>query len=63
MSVFFNELGFTVIRTEDANGDELDRAHSEILKYVNDPKHKTLLYVYYTGHGAMDTLTKIVCNV
>jgi len=35
----------------------LARAHKD-----KSGKKKVLLYVYYSGHGVLDTTTKIVCN-
>ncbi len=69
MAAFFQELGFNkIIRTENASEDEMHVAFNQVTKELRaghtdkTNKKKVLLFVYYSGHGVMDTTTKIVLN-
>jgi hypothetical protein len=62
-------MGFTkIIRTENAGEEGMHNAFKnvtdELRKGHTDKtgKIKVLLFVYYSGHGVMDTTTKIVLN-
>lgn len=69
MCKFFAELNFSkVIKTENASHSELSKAFSKV-RDIFTKAHKdksggtkVLLMVYYSGHGVMDTTTKVVCN-
>lgn len=69
MGDFFDELQFNeIIKTENADRDELQAAYSKISKKLaaahrdKTNSKKILLYCYYSGHGVMDSTTKVVTN-
>lgn len=69
MENFFKGLNFNqIIRTEDASYDDLSFEFTKVSKILSEAhrdktgKTKTVLFVYYSGHGVMDTTTKVVCN-
>lgn len=69
MESFFKTLGFNkVVTTLDADWDTINGAYTEVSRQLakahKDKSHATkiLLFVYYSGHGVMDTTTKLVVN-
>jgi len=67
MTALYQQLLFDlVIRTEDPDDEQMDKAFSDIntlLKKSNkDPTKSILLSVYFSGHGILDSTTKIVLN-
>lgn len=69
MEDFFEEIGFHhIIKTENADRDELALTYSRIAKILaaghrdKTNSKKVLLYCYYSGHGVMDNTTKVVTN-
>lgn len=67
MNELFTEMNFDLImRTENGVCEDLEKGYRKICDEMSNAKSnkkKTLLYVYYSGHGNMDTTTKIICNV
>ena len=67
MTNFFQKICFDkVIITEDANEGQVAKVYNEIREILKAANKSTdtevLLYTYYSGHGVMDTTTKIVLN-
>ncbi len=67
MEHFFNSLKFDqVIKTEDPDRDLIDRTFLDIQSLLResdkDAAESILLYVYFSGHGVIDSTTKIVLN-
>ena len=67
MEAFFRKLGFTeFFISENKTYDELEDDYDEIRKILKATKkkedEKLSLFVYYSGHGCMDTTTKIMVN-
>jgi hypothetical protein len=58
------ELGFETTRTLDARREDMDSQFEKIKKQIKLDYHdeQVLVYMYYSGHGVMATLTKMVCN-
>ena len=68
MTALYQQLLFDlVIRTEDPDDEQMDKAFSDIntlLKKSHKDRTKSiLLSVYFSGHGILDNTTKIVLNV
>lgn len=64
---FFSGLGIKdITKTENGDADSLDEGFKKLReKFKEADKSRTkkvLAFVYYSGHGAMDTTTKIVLN-
>lgn len=62
MSVLFNDLGFEVFKNQNARKEDMDLTYQKIVDKINQSKEEVLVYLYYSGHGVMVTLTKMVCN-
>ncbi len=67
MTAFFERLKFDrVIKTEDPEQLQMEMSFFEIKSLLQeshkDNSKSVLLYVYYGGHGILDSTTKIVLN-
>jgi hypothetical protein len=67
MEDFFKKLGFTeFFITMNKSYDDLEDEYDKIKKILRETKNKEdeklSLFVYYSGHGCMDTTTKIMVN-
>lgn len=67
MEAFFRKLGFTEFYiSTNKSYEDLKDEYGKIKKILQDTKkkedEKLSLFVYYSGHGCMDTTTKIMVN-
>ena len=67
METFFRKLGFTKFLISmnlphDKLEDEFDVVKKMLRETNKNEDEKLSLFVYYSGHGCMDTTTKVMVN-